>query len=150
MKIIFVNHIKLREKQQLIERLRDEIRLLKKLKRQKRKKKVGYKNILKFKEVYEDRNYLYIVTNLCLGGSLWKYIEEKGKDQNNGITEYDCQIIFKQILEGLAFINSYDIAHLDLKPDNIMFVTKNYKDIEKNKIIFIFFFYIIHFAHKVL
>ena len=40
-------------------------------------------------------------------------------------SEKEIQKIMKQILEGLSFLHRHNVAHLDLKPDNIMFDNKN-------------------------
>ncbi len=114
-----LHHISSKDQSELITRLREEIQLLKRIRRQKRKKLTGYRYLVHFKEVYEDRNYLYIVTNLCKGGNLWDRIENSG-----GLTERHCQKIMRESLEGLLFLSNYNIAHLDLKPENIMFSTR--------------------------
>lgn len=54
------------------------------------------------------------------GGELF----ERVIDDEFTLTEKACTIFVKQICEGVAFIHSQNILHLDLKPENIMCLTK--------------------------
>ena len=40
------------------------------------------------------------------------------------LTESKCQVFIKQILEGLEFIHSHGIVHLNIIPYNIIFLNK--------------------------
>ncbi|ETO28393.1 hypothetical protein RFI_08748 [Reticulomyxa filosa] len=76
--------------------------------------------VLQLYDVYEDRNYLYLVTNYCGGGTLDDHMSKK-----RDLREIDVAQIMKQVLEGVQFLHGNYIAHLDLKPSNIMFANKN-------------------------
>jgi serine/threonine protein kinase len=74
---------------------------------------------------YEDSNdnenteYLYIVMELCPGGSLKDWLQ-----RNKMRRRLKRKIkLFSQLCSGLAYIHSQSIIHRDLKPDNI-FLTK--------------------------
>ena len=52
---------------------------------------------------------------LCAGGDLLNYVRKRRK-----LKENTAKIIFKQIIEGLAYIHSKSILHRDIKLDNIL------------------------------
>eukprot|EP01083_Nonionella_stella_P000491 1390_1 len=76
-----------------------------------------HENIVQLHDVYEDRNYIYLIMDCLSGGELFGRIS----DNNDGLTERDAASITKQILDALDYMQQNNICHLDLKPDNIMF-----------------------------
>ena len=90
---------------------------------------MDHPNILKLHDIYEDSKRYYIVTEyftlhsmlcrLLLGGELLDRISIEKK-----FTEYDAAKIMKQILEALTYCHSKYIVHRDIKPQNILFETK--------------------------
>jgi len=70
-------------------------------------------------ETYEDRNYIFLVLDFLCGGELYAKIEE-----NEELPEEQAREITKQMLEAVRFMQEQHIAHLDLKPDNILFASK--------------------------
>lgn len=46
------------------------------------------------------------------------------------LTEKDCILFMRQICEGVAYMHSQDIVHLDLKPENIMCHTRTSHEIK--------------------
>eukprot|EP01084_Bolivina_argentea_P026347 48988_1 len=77
-------------------------------------------NICKLHETYEDRNYIYLILDFLSGGELYAKIEELGE-----LEEVEAQRITKQILSAIKYMQDHMIAHLDLKPDNILFDNNN-------------------------
>eukprot|EP01083_Nonionella_stella_P077355 211187_1 len=116
------HHLGYKDKQTAIESLQGEIKLLEKIKRHKHIGLEGAEYVIDLVDVFEDRNYLYIVTNYCAGGNLWKYIEDSDEESHH---EAAIQKIMKQMLCGLVFLHRNNMAHLDIKPDNIMFTSDN-------------------------
>ena len=53
-----------------------------------------------------------------------KRLKENGKPYS----EWTTYLIVKQILEALTYIHSNNIAHRDLKLENLMFVSTNKKN----------------------
>ncbi|KAH0477368.1 MAG: uncharacterized protein KVP18_003600 [Porospora cf. gigantea A] len=92
-------------------------------------KEVDHPNILKIFEVYEDRNCLYIITELLAGRELFDMIQEKA-DGGTNVTEDVAALIIQQILSALAYCHTRNIVHKDLKPANIMFVSPNSWDLK--------------------
>ena len=95
-------------------------------------KLIKHPNILSLKDYYEDRKKIYIITDLCSGGDLLTFIDDKNKEKIQ-ISEKTAAKIIKKIAEGIRYLNFFGVIHRDIKPENIMFVDKN--DIKSLKII---------------
>lgn len=91
-------------------------------------KELDHPNILKVYEAYEDKEWLYIVTELITGGELFDEISKRQK-----FTEVDAAIIIQQILEAVAYWHGVKIVHKDLKPENLMLQEK--ENVEYVKVI---------------
>ncbi|XP_074639921.1 death-associated protein kinase 2 [Gouania willdenowi] len=76
-------------------------------------------NIVNLKDVFQSRAEVVLILELMSGGELFDFIAEK-----ENLTESEAIAFLKQILEGLRFIHSKNIAHFDLKPENIMLSDK--------------------------
>jgi len=79
-------------------------------------KRVSHPNIVSLVELFDNRNYLYIVMDLVTGGELFDRIVEKGM-----YTEVDASNLCKQLLEAVNYIHSLGIIHRDLKPENLLY-----------------------------
>lgn len=78
--------------------------------------------IVKLYEVYETKFDFTLVLELAEGGELQKLLDEE-----EFINESDCKRLMKQIIEGVQFLHQKNIAHLDIKPQNIL-LTKSLSD----------------------
>ena len=79
--------------------------------------------IVKIIDCCKVGEFVYIMLEYCGGGSLSDI-----QDERNGIlSEKDAKIIIYQILNGLCPIHANNIAHRDLKPDNIFIKDKVFK-----------------------
>uniref|UniRef100_A0A1A8B187 non-specific serine/threonine protein kinase n=3 Tax=Nothobranchius TaxID=28779 RepID=A0A1A8B187_NOTFU len=76
---------------------------------------VQHPNIVALKDVFESRSEVVLIIELVSGGELFDFIAAK-----ENLLEIEAIEFLKQILEGLKFIHSRNIAHFDLKPENIM------------------------------
>lgn len=81
---------------------------------------------MKVHDLLEDENHYYVVSEYLKGGSVMKRLREHGRPY----TEWTTFLIVKQILEALKYIHSKDVAHRDLKLENLMFVSSNKKDFQ--------------------
>jgi serine/threonine protein kinase len=55
------------------------------------------------------------------GKSLYEYVKEKNYS-GRFIPEDEVKLIIKQLITGVSFMHSRDIAHRDLKLDNILLI----------------------------
>lgn len=81
--------------------------------------------IVKFKESFETKTHLYIVTELVKGVDLFEYVIER-----DSLNEHDAALIAGQIIEAVIYVHGLGIVHRDLKPENIMVVLDN-KEVEE-------------------
>lgn len=101
-KIIDKNTIK---QPSLIPRLRDEMTLMTHLK---------HEHIAELLDFIEDAQHFYIVLEYCAGGDLSRLIR-RGK-----VPEYIAKKYMKQLADVLRYLKHLNIAHRDLKPQNIL------------------------------
>ncbi|KAL6976259.1 Calcium-dependent protein kinase 24 [Sarracenia purpurea var. burkii] len=82
----------------------------------------SHPNIVKYKEVFEDREAVYLVMELCQGGELFDRIVARGP-----YTERGAATITKTILEVVQVCHEHGVIHRDLKPENFLYanVTEN-------------------------
>ncbi|KAL8480847.1 hypothetical protein ACS0TY_027389 [Phlomoides rotata] len=73
-------------------------------------------NILRLHDVYEDDDYIHLITDLCDGGDLFDRITSGTR-----FSEPDVAAVLKQLMVAIAFCHRLGVAHRDIKPDNILF-----------------------------
>ncbi len=88
-----------------------EVNLMKKLR--------GHKNIINLKTIETENFYSMIMENIS-GGNLLNKINKMTK-----LPENYSKYIFKQLIEGMIYIQSQNIIHRDIKPDNILIDLNN-------------------------
>lgn len=79
-------------------------------------------NIIYLVDVFEDDEYVHIVTNLCTGGELFDKIIQYG-DDSCFIDENKAARIIYQVLNAVAYMHAKNIVNRDIKPENILFET---------------------------
>ncbi|KAL8484297.1 hypothetical protein ACS0TY_026831 [Phlomoides rotata] len=72
--------------------------------------------ILRLHDVYEDDDYIHLITDLCDGGDLFDRITSGTR-----FSEPDVAAVLKQLMVAIAFCHRLGVAHRDIKPDNILF-----------------------------
>jgi len=87
-------------------------------------KKVDHPNILKLYEVFESKNYLHLVLEHVTGGELFNHIVTRGE-----YSEKDASSIVRQIISAVAYLHTNNIAHRDLKPQNLLCSSTDGNDI---------------------
>ena len=73
-------------------------------------------NIIRFYDVFENSDFIYIVMEYLKGGDFFNYLESK----NFKISEDRARTIAHQIATAIYYLHSFGIAHRDLKPENIL------------------------------
>lgn len=77
--------------------------------------KLRHPHVVKIYETIETETHLVIVMELCAGGDLLAYVRRRRR-----LKESVAKKIFRQLMEGLAYIHSKNIAHRDIKLDNVL------------------------------
>jgi len=75
--------------------------------------------IVKYHGAYIDREYIHMVMESLTGGDLKSMCIDKTR-QNTKIDQKQVKKVVYHVLKGLAHINSYNIAHRDIKLENVM------------------------------
>ncbi|UZJ57511.1 hypothetical protein CBS101457_006831 [Exobasidium rhododendri] len=82
--------------------------------------KVEHPHIIKMWDMFETKEGVFIVTDLCRGGELFDRLVEKVH-----YNELDARHITRQIFEGICYLHEHDVIHRDLKPENILLRDKS-------------------------
>lgn len=83
-------------------------------------KEIRHPNVITLHEVYENKTDVILILELVAGGELFDFLAEK-----ESLTEEEATEFLKQILSGVYYLHSLQIAHFDLKPENIMLLDRN-------------------------
>jgi serine/threonine protein kinase len=86
--------------------LKDEIQVLSELK---------HPNIIRLYDVFEEKQFYYLVTERMMGGELFDRIVSKSYYNEKEARDV-CLILF----QALAYCHQKQIAHRDLKPENLL------------------------------
>ncbi|XP_078388644.1 death-associated protein kinase 3 isoform X1 [Cetorhinus maximus] len=78
-----------------------------------------HSNIITLHDVYENKTDVVLILELVSGGELFDFLAQK-----ESLSEEEATAFIKQILDGVNYLHSKNIAHFDLKPENIMLLDK--------------------------
>jgi len=90
--------------------LKEEISVLRELK---------HNHIMRLYDVFDERQYFYLITELLHGGELFDRIVAKSY-YNEREARDTCRILF----QAMAYCHSHRVAHRDLKPENLLLLSK--------------------------
>lgn len=76
--------------------------------------------VVRLHEVYETTFDMVLILELAAGGELQRILEG-----DECLGELEAKRAMRQILEGLAYLHERNIAHLDLKPQNLLLTVEN-------------------------
>jgi len=79
-------------------------------------RQLDHAHICKAYECYEDRRNIYLVMDICTGGTLLETLCRQSR-----FSEKDASNIMRQILSALAYLHQANFVFRDLKTENIMF-----------------------------
>ncbi|GMH55722.1 hypothetical protein TrRE_jg10048 [Triparma retinervis] len=77
---------------------------------------VNHNNIVKLKEVYDNKDKFYMILEICAGGELFDRIVEV-----EHYTENEARFAFSQMTEAVGHCHKVNIVHRDLKPENLLY-----------------------------
>ncbi|XP_052900261.1 calcium/calmodulin-dependent protein kinase type IV-like [Anopheles moucheti] len=80
-------------------------------------------HVVKLQAVHETRSECALILELATGGELQSLIDDQGQ-----LMEQTTRVCMREILRALQHMHSKSIAHLDLKPQNILLVGKSVDD----------------------
>ena len=83
---------------------------------------LNHSNILKLYEFIETEEFLYLILEYISGCSLQEYIKKKPERR---LDEADACRIFFQIVQALEYCHSKNVAHRDIKLENILLDSVN-------------------------
>ena len=72
--------------------------------------------VLKLLDIIENESYLYIMTELCKGGDLYSYLNQRSFK----IPEAKAAKLIYNLAKSVNFLHALGIIHRDLKPENIL------------------------------
>lgn len=75
----------------------------------------GAANILQLFKMYEDEDYLHLITELCDGDDLYERVSQ------GPLSEPAAASIFRQLMTAITCCHRAGIAHRDVKLDNVLF-----------------------------
>lgn len=78
----------------------------------------GHPNVVDLKAVYEEKDYVHLVMELCAGGELFHRLEKHGK-----FSEFEARILFGHLMKVVLYCHDNGVVHRDLKPENILFAS---------------------------
>ncbi|KAM4704752.1 myosin light chain kinase family member 4 [Rhinophrynus dorsalis] len=81
---------------------------------------LNHVNLIQLYDAFESRNDIVLVMEYVDGGELFDRII----DENCNLSEVDTILFIKQICEGIQYMHQMYIIHLDLKPENIVCVSR--------------------------
>ncbi|XP_063213439.1 LOW QUALITY PROTEIN: death-associated protein kinase 2-like [Chroicocephalus ridibundus] len=83
-------------------------------------RQLRHPNIMRLHDLFASRAEVVLVLELMGGGELFDFIAEKEM-----LSEEEAIEFLGQILRGVEYLHAHRIAHLDLKPENIMLEEKD-------------------------
>jgi hypothetical protein len=116
-----------------LKRVQQEIRLM---------ARANHPNIVRLFETLESQHRVHLVMEYVAGGNLCQYVKLKKK-----LSESEARLIFQQLAHASAYLHSINVAHRDIKLENVLFVSSIVSTFiylllivtENNKFVIVFF-----------
>merc|ERR1711953_126115 len=89
-------------------------------------KELDHSKVIRYEGSYSSKTEVVILMEYLDGGELFDRISEKSYT----LTEADCRDFLTQICQGVCYLHSQNILHLDLKPENIVCSEKHETNIK--------------------
>ncbi|CAI5516213.1 unnamed protein product [Closterium sp. Naga37s-1] len=78
----------------------------------------GHAAIVELRGTFEDRQWVHVLMDVCLGGELYQRILQRQR-----YPESDAAVVCHTLLSVVAHLNALGLMHRDLKPENILLVS---------------------------
>ncbi|XP_031415279.1 serine/threonine-protein kinase 17A [Clupea harengus] len=78
--------------------------------------------VINLHEVYETPSEMVLLLEYASGGDLF---EQCVAEHTGAFSQEEVKVLMRQILEGVGFLHSNNIVHLDLKPQNLLLTSTN-------------------------
>jgi len=79
-----------------------------------------HKNICRNLGYYEIKDNYALVLELCVNGNIREFINSRINQYENRVSEQLVGFFVKQIIDVLVYLKNLNIAHLDIKGENIL------------------------------
>lgn len=76
---------------------------------------LDHPNIIRLYETFEDMDSVYLLMELTQSGDLFDLIQTQGP-----IKESSAKMYTRQLLSALAYCHAHGVAHMDIKPENVL------------------------------
>jgi serine/threonine protein kinase len=83
----------------------------------------GHPAVVSLHEAYEDDDFVHLVMEMCSGGDLFDRIVSR--KNTVPFSEEEAATVLQKLMEAISYCHSMGIAHRDIKPDNILFVSNS-------------------------
>lgn len=82
--------------------------------------KYAFRNIVRLYDFQWDRNNIYLIMEYCGGGDLSSLIKHYGS-----LPETVARRFFRQLASAIQYMRAMNVAHMDLKPQNILLTNRH-------------------------
>eukprot|EP00746_Dinoflagellata_sp_MGD_P149341 gnl/MRDRNA2_/MRDRNA2_81387_c0_seq2.p1 gnl/MRDRNA2_/MRDRNA2_81387_c0~~gnl/MRDRNA2_/MRDRNA2_81387_c0_seq2.p1 ORF type:complete len:932 (+),score=160.01 gnl/MRDRNA2_/MRDRNA2_81387_c0_seq2:129-2924(+) len=86
-------------------------------------KSLDHPNIVKLRATFEEGNIIYFVMEYLQGGELFDRILDMGS-----LSERFSAEVLEQVAHALSYAHAHGIAHRDVKPENVVFLSKDFSN----------------------
>lgn len=80
-------------------------------------KKIRHNNLVAIYDYYIFGIFFYVVLEYCSAGTLQQFLSQS---PNTRVSEITSKYLINQVIDGLMYLNRFNIIHGDLKPKNIL------------------------------
>ena len=92
--------------------------------------RLNHKNIITLYNKYENDTDIYLIMEYANKGNLYNLLQRK-----KYFKEQEAYFYFKQVVEAISYLHSYNIIHRDIKPENLLLSDNNDENNKNNLIL---------------